>query len=334
MGDVTSGQAEQSLRDRGILSCEILDLAETSKTSEFPEIIDASCAPLASRTAGSTRSTPAPDDPAERLIRTTTGKSVLVSVPEGLRSPCFALALPQQRALASIVMRDIEDLALRVGQGNPAKGIGIAANQSASLVSMMKRTAAGTGPLAASLSPSQRQAAAEDGRVPAFFRYRDPRDNVVRVFNPRSPAPSESGGQDAGATEVRPEGCLSAIELRGQVARPVVLTVDGEDLEGRPFRITARGPAARLIGHELSHVNRGIDGLCIIEGGLPVLPLDEYSKLKASIREWSFPMDFTTAPSLELSDPAGELDTGRLEERLIQQGLFTPTPNRVAQAGR
>lgn len=302
-GHVTSdeiiqrGRSEQlRLRDQGILSCGI-----TADGS-------------ASRVPGSR---------AEKLIRTTTGQQLLVSVPDGLQSPCFRITLPEQRDVADMVVSDIEALAARVGPGHPAKGIGIAANQSETLVKTIRQLAQSTAdePL---LDASQGKASVEDGGVPSFFRYYDPDGNIIRIFNPSDSTPRNPDGSYAGQTDVRPEGCLSSFEYRGQVLRPITMVIDGEDLDGEKFRITARGPAARLVGHEVSHVNGGIEGLCIIGGGLPVLTLDEYRKLGDDVIDWVYPAGTTITPFLELSDPAGHLDSSQLQARLISQGLFTP----------
>lgn len=267
----------------------------------------------------------APDGPERRLIRLTTGEELLVSAPDGLRSPCFRLSLPAQGAVARIVISDIEALAERVGHGSPAKGIGLAANQSASLAPRIRELAREKADEAPLLSDAQRKASLGDGSVPAYFRYEDPHGNVIRMFNPVDATPRDPDGSYATETDVRGEGCLSSILFRGQMVRPVMMNVDGEDLEGQVFRVTARGPAARLLGHEVSHVTGGIDGLCIIEGGLPVIPLDEWDKLEPKIRDWQYHIDFTATPYLELSDPAGRLDSSHLSARLRDQGLFTPT---------
>src|SRR5215469_11233283 len=151
------GRSEQlRLRKVGIISCEITEDGATSR---------------------------APDGRTEKLIRATTGQQLLVSVPDGLRSPCFKIRLPEQRDVAAEVIKDIDDLAARVGPGHPAKGIGIAANQSKSLVETIRLKAKNTAGQA-QLDASQRKASAEEGGVPAFFRYQDPGGNVIRVFNP------------------------------------------------------------------------------------------------------------------------------------------------------
>lgn len=122
---------------------------------------------------------------AERLIRTTTGEQLLVSIPKGLRSSCFRVTLPQQQVLASTVINDIDALAARVGRGDPAKGIGIAANQSESFVECIRQMA-DEQPL---LDASQREASVKNGAVPAFFRYQDPDGNIIRIFNPSDSTP-------------------------------------------------------------------------------------------------------------------------------------------------
>jgi peptide deformylase len=305
--DIEPGPSAQAeLRDRGLLPCEIGQHG-------------ISAAPLDSRF--------------ERVIEATTGERFVVSVPRGLRSPCFGLDLPSQRALAATVIGDVDALADRIGPGNPAKGIGIAANQSASLVTLIAQLAANE-VAEPSLRVDQRKASIDSGAVPAFFRYQDPTGNIIRVFNPSDATTREKDGSYAVETDLRAEGCLSSIEFRGRVIRPLTMVVDGQDLDGNRFRITARGPAARLLGHEVSHVTRGLAGLCVIEGGLPVFTLDEYERLGTEVVEWHYGFDFTVVPYLELSDPTNQLEPPELRSRLTDQGLFTPIGDSSGNAGQ
>ena len=56
-------------------------------------------------------------------------------------------------------------------------------------------------------------------------------------------------------TESDYEGCLSIPELSEKVARPAMITVEAQDLEGRPFSLEAEEFLARAICHEIDHLN-------------------------------------------------------------------------------
>jgi len=51
------------------------------------------------------------------------------------------------------------------------------------------------------------------------------------------------------------EGCLSVPDLRGQVPRWTSLQVQGLDRHGNPVEFTAEGFFARVIQHEIDHLN-------------------------------------------------------------------------------
>lgn len=67
-------------------------------------------------------------------------------------------------------------------------------------------------------------------------------------INPKLSNPSEE-------TWVTDEGCLSIPGLRVPVERPVSITVEALDLQGRPFRLDLTGLPARIIMHENDHLN-------------------------------------------------------------------------------
>lgn len=54
------------------------------------------------------------------------------------------------------------------------------------------------------------------------------------------------------------EGCLSVPELRGRVPRWSRVTVSGLDREGRPLGFEAHGFFARVIQHEVDHLDGGV----------------------------------------------------------------------------
>jgi len=62
-----------------------------------------------------------------------------------------------------------------------------------------------------------------------------------------------------------PEGCLSLPGLRGTVTRANEIVVKGFDEHGRPIRIRAEGYSARVIQHEVDH----LDGILFIDRADP-----------------------------------------------------------------
>lgn len=57
------------------------------------------------------------------------------------------------------------------------------------------------------------------------------------------------------ATETGPESCLSVPGCHGLVARPARIRVRNHTLAGEPYELDAEGPLARLIEHELDHLD-------------------------------------------------------------------------------
>jgi len=50
------------------------------------------------------------------------------------------------------------------------------------------------------------------------------------------------------------EGCLSLPGLAGEVSRATVVTVKGQDAEGKPVRMKVQGLLARIFQHEIDHL--------------------------------------------------------------------------------
>ena len=61
--------------------------------------------------------------------------------------------------------------------------------------------------------------------------------------------------------QIGPEGCLSIPRLQGEVKRANEVILKGLDLLGRPFRRRARELEARVIQHEIDH----LDGILFIQ---------------------------------------------------------------------
>ena len=76
-------------------------------------------------------------------------------------------------------------------------------------------------------------------------------------------------------TEQGPEGCLSIPGINVEVDRATAITVTGQDASGEPLRIEARDMLARVLQHEIDH----LDGVLILDR------TDRQSR-KAAMREW------------------------------------------------
>jgi peptide deformylase len=74
------------------------------------------------------------------------------------------------------------------------------------------------------------------------------------IANPVIEERSENAQKDV-------EGCLSLPEIRVEVERPYGVTVSGKDLSGMPLRIEAEGMLARILQHEIDH----LDGVLILD---------------------------------------------------------------------
>lgn len=65
--------------------------------------------------------------------------------------------------------------------------------------------------------------------------------------------------------QIGPEGCLSIPLLQGEVKRANEVVVKGLDILGRPFRRRASEFEARVIQHEVDH----LDGILFIDRAIP-----------------------------------------------------------------
>jgi peptide deformylase len=75
-----------------------------------------------------------------------------------------------------------------------------------------------------------------------------PREYPIRLINPRVVSSSARQTTDF-------EGCLSFFDYRGRVCRPWSVTVETQDLQGRAVTRTFEDFAARLVMHELDHLD-------------------------------------------------------------------------------
>jgi peptide deformylase len=156
-----------------------------------------------------------------------------------LTEPARAFALPAERDSAERVIDQLFAAMERIGQVHPfAKGMGIAAPQIGI------------------------------GRAVAVVQPPAPGAAPIVLLNPRVTAHSED-------VDEQYEGCLSFFDVRGLVARPLRLTVESALLSGERIRITYERALARLVAHEVDH----LDGQLYVDRmapDAPLVPLEEY----------------------------------------------------------
>lgn len=70
----------------------------------------------------------------------------------------------------------------------------------------------------------------------------------IRMINPRIVEKSRK-------TDLQFEGCLSFFDYRGEVRRPTAVTVEYQDLRGKPRHRDLEGDVARLACHEIDHLD-------------------------------------------------------------------------------
>ena len=83
-------------------------------------------------------------------------------------------------------------------------------------------------------------------------------DEPRAAVNPAIVAPSEE-------LETADEGCLSMQGVLVPVERPSAVTLEAHDAEGKPYRLDLEGLAARVVQHEVDH----LDGVLILERTTP-----------------------------------------------------------------
>lgn len=93
-------------------------------------------------------------------------------------------------------------------------------------------------------------------------------DEEIVLVNPVIEDKSEELEKDT-------EGCLSIPEIQVEVERPVAVTVSGQDLTGDPVRIEARDLLARIMQHEIDHLE-----------GVLILDRTDREARKAAMREF------------------------------------------------
>ncbi|WP_031225250.1 peptide deformylase [Streptomyces roseochromogenus] len=164
-----------------------------------------------------------------------------------LTEPARAFDLPAERDEAERIVDELFAAIERIGQVHPfAKGMGIAAPQ------------IGIARAAAVVLPPD--------DAPA-----------VILLNPR--ITNRSGEMDE-----QYEGCLSFFDVRGLVPRPLKITVQATVLTGETTTTEYERGLARLIHHEIDH----LDGLLYtarMRNGVDPIPVEEY---RQTGRAWAY----------------------------------------------
>ena len=99
----------------------------------------------------------------------------------------------------------------------------------------------------------------------------DPREQDVSPVALVNPRVVDTGSE----SERAEEGCLSIPGLREVVERSGSVTVDALDLDGEPLRIEAEGLHARVLLHEIDH----LDGVLFLDRVSPL-------KRKMLLKKW------------------------------------------------
>jgi peptide deformylase len=98
-------------------------------------------------------------------------------------------------------------------------------------------------------------AATQVGVLQRLFVFQPEADDEPRsVVNPRITLRSDD-------VEAADEGCLSLQGVLVPVERSLTVTLEGQDLQGAPLRLELAEMPARIVQHELDH----LDGVLIVE---------------------------------------------------------------------
>lgn len=60
--------------------------------------------------------------------------------------------------------------------------------------------------------------------------------------------------REVSGADLAEEGCLSFPDITLEIERPLRAVVDARDLDGKPFRLEAEGMLARVVLHEIEHL--------------------------------------------------------------------------------
>lgn len=99
---------------------------------------------------------------------------------------------------------------------------------------------------------------------------------------------------DVSGSELAEEGCLSFPDIHLDIERPFLATVEAEGLDGKTFRIAARGLLARAMQHEIEH----LDGRVFLQNLSPLKRelLKRQIKKRIKAGDWSATIEPPQAP--------------------------------------
>ena len=165
-----------------------------------------------------------------------------------LAEPARAFDLPAEREAAEQVIEKLFTAMERIGQVHPfAKGMGIAAPQ------------IGIARSAAIVQPAE------------------PGAPAIVLLNPTITDRSNE-------TDEQYEGCLSFFDVRGVVPRPLRITVETTTLDGQLTATTYERGLARLLHHEVDHLE-GLLYTARMRPGIGPIPVEQY---RQTGRAWAY----------------------------------------------
>jgi peptide deformylase len=172
-----------------------------------------------------------------------------------------AAELAARRRIALAQIRQYPDPALRL-RANDVEQFDEALEQLAERMIGLMQDAQGVG-----------LAATQVGVLQRLFVYQAYEEDEPRaVVNPRLT-------QRSSETEIADEGCLSLQGVLVPVERPLAVTLEGQELSGREFRLELEEMAARVVQHELDH----LDGVLIIERTDPASRREALATLRQNL---------------------------------------------------
>ncbi|MFE4964404.1 peptide deformylase [Streptomyces sp. NPDC056660] len=115
------------------------------------------------------------------------------------------------------------------------------------------------------------------GRAAAAVQPPEPGAGAIVLLNPRVTEASDD-------TDEQFEGCLSYFDVRGLVPRPLRITVETTTLDGTTVTTVYERGLARLIAHEIDHLN-GLLYLSRMRPGIEPLPVEQY---RQTGRSWAY----------------------------------------------
>ncbi|WP_030819752.1 MULTISPECIES: peptide deformylase [Streptomyces] len=115
------------------------------------------------------------------------------------------------------------------------------------------------------------------GRAAAAVQPPDEGAGAIVLLNPRV---TEASGD----ADEQYEGCLSFFDVRGMVPRPLRITVETTTLEGTTVTTVYERGLARLVAHEIDHLN-GMLYVSRMRPGVEPIPVEQY---RQTGRSWAY----------------------------------------------